>query len=304
MRAMSHAFQVADRRVGGGKLYGTVVRYLTNEVAPEILGVGRGVSAAEIFSAAASLTEIAGWMAHDGGSDSQAKHHFERAFRLASAADNSALSANACASMSHLATQFHSAQDAVRIAEAGLVRARDTEGVSRLRARLFAMRARGFALDGQSRACADSLRVAEEVLEDSREEAAAEWIANFDHGSLASEAALCFQSLGNLGGAEQYALRAIELRDGDHVRSRAFAQLTLASVLVGDGRVAEAAAIGALVCTLLPALSSARVVAGLTELASSLQPYATVTEVRDLLEQWKGFTSLSEPEPERELWPV
>ena len=206
--------------------------------------------------------------------------------------------------MSHLATQFNSARDAVRIADAGLVRARDAEGVPRLQARLFALRARGFALDGQSRACADSLRVAEEILEDSREEAPAEWIANFDDGSLASEAALCFQSLGDLGGAERHALRAIELRNGDRVRSRAFAQLTLASVLVGDGRVAEAAAIGALVCVLLPVLSSARVVAGLTELASSLQPYATVTEVRDLLEQWKDFTSLSEPEPERELWPV
>lgn len=304
MRAMSEAFQIADRKVGGGKLYGTVVRYLATEVAPQLLGTEGKASAADVFAAAASLTEIAGWMAHDGGSNGQARRHFDRAFRLSSAADNLALSANVCASMSHLATQLHSPRDAIRIADAGLATARKAEGASRLRARLFAMRVRGQALDGQTHECASSLRAAEHILDSSENEPPAEWIASFDHGSLASETALCFQSLGNLSGAERQASKAIELRDGDRVRSRAFAQLTLANVLVRRGRIAEAAIMGTHVCRLMRSLNSARVVTGLTDLACSLRPHSTVSEVRDLLEQWSSMTSASKRSAEADLWPV
>jgi len=304
MHAMSEAFQIADRQVGGGKLYGIVVRYLAIEVAPQLLGAEGKASAADVFAAAASLTEIAGWMAHDGGSNDQARRHFDRAFRLSSAADNAALSANVCASMSHLATQLNSPRDAIRIAEAGLARATTTNGASRLRARLFAMRARGQALDGQADACVDSLRVAERILDTSETEAPAAWIASFDYGSLASEAALCFQSLGNLGGAERQASKAIELRNGDRVRSRAFAQLTLASVLARRGRIAEAATVGAHVCGLVASLNSARVLAGLTDLTQSLRQYSAVTEVRDLLELWNSINTVCEPTVEVDLWPV
>lgn len=110
--AMSAAFQTADRQVGGGILYPTVVRYLNTDVAPRLLDTN-GANSAAIFAAASSLTEIAGWMAHDTGQDDKARQHFDKAFRLASAAGHDALAGNVCASLSHLAGQLGQPSDAV-----------------------------------------------------------------------------------------------------------------------------------------------------------------------------------------------
>jgi transcriptional regulator with XRE-family HTH domain len=80
IEAVMQAFRDADRQVGGGYVYGAVVRYLEHEIAPRLFG---GTS--DVFSAAAALTEMAGWMAHDAGDDRLAGGHFERALRFASA---------------------------------------------------------------------------------------------------------------------------------------------------------------------------------------------------------------------------
>jgi hypothetical protein len=59
IRAMCGGFQAADRQVGGGVLYGTVARYLTTDVAPRLLDP-TGLGGTALFSAACSVTEIAG----------------------------------------------------------------------------------------------------------------------------------------------------------------------------------------------------------------------------------------------------
>jgi hypothetical protein len=66
------------------------------------------------------MTEIAGWMAHDGGKDQAARRHFHTAYRLAVASDHPALAGNVCTAMAHLANQLDEPADAVRIAEVGL----------------------------------------------------------------------------------------------------------------------------------------------------------------------------------------
>ena len=203
---MSSAFATADRQVGGGQLYRSVVHYLKTAVAPHIFTVDAGEdSSAEVFSAAASLTEIAGWMAHDGGADHRARRHFDHAYRLAGAARNPALTANVCASMSHLASQLDQPRDAVRIADAGLVRAEDADGVAALRARLLAMRARGLAVDGNRSGCLNALELAGQQLEaiPPGPVPGRAWISGFDLGSLASEMAFCYRVLGELADAEE-----------------------------------------------------------------------------------------------------
>jgi transcriptional regulator with XRE-family HTH domain len=106
MRTMVHALQAADRQVGGGRLYPMVVRYLHAEVAPALVDARADADSGELFAAAAAVTDIAGWMAHDGGQDSAARVHFSRAYRFATAAGSEPLAANVCASMSHLAGQL------------------------------------------------------------------------------------------------------------------------------------------------------------------------------------------------------
>jgi len=302
MRTMVHALQAADRQVGGGRLYPMVVRYLHAEVAPALVDARADADSGELFAAAAAVTDIAGWMAHDGGQDSAARVHFSRAYRFATAAGSEPLAANVCASMSHLAGQLGQSTDAVRIAEAGLGRLRGADGTARLVARLHAGRAYGLALRGESRNCTDALADAERALASAGSTEPVEWAARYDEGSLASESALCLLGLGDLAGAERAAERVIELRDGDRVRSRAFGQLTLARVLVGVGRLDEAAALGATVCAAVPSLTSWRVRSRLVDLGAALRPHREIAGVTGFLGQLAALPSgTAREEP---TWPV
>lgn len=278
IRAMSCAFQAADRQVGGGALYGQVVRYLASEIGPNLLDVG-GPGGVSLFSAASSITEIAGWMAHDCGQDCRAQLHFDQAYRLALAAGNDASMGNVCASMSHLAGQLGQSADAVRIAEAGLACARRAPGTAHLVSRLHTMRARGLAMRGDATDCRAALREADRTLDAAWGEPPADWLAEFDAASLAGEVAMCLRQLGDLVEAERQARHVIELRPGDRARSRAFGQLTLARVLVDAGRIDEAASVGWAICQIVSSLTSTRVRAGLGRLGAELAPHRRVPEV-------------------------
>jgi len=305
IQVTAQAFQTADRRVGGGVLYPSVMRYLNLEIGPRLLDPGDGVHGSALFAAAASMTEIAGWMSHDGGRDALAHHHFDRAFRLATAARNEALAGNACASMAHLAIELDQANNALRIASVGLDRTRETPGSVRLLARLHSMRARAFALRGERTRCTHELDTAERILTGANNEPAADWIANFDDASLASEAALCFLQLTEYREAERQAREVIRLRSGDRVRSRAFGQLTLANVLLEAGRPDEAASLGQEVCQLTTSLSSARVVQRLRELGQSLAVVRSLPEVADFLTALAALSPVPGKQEGRTVtWPV
>jgi transcriptional regulator with XRE-family HTH domain len=283
IRAMSDAFQAADRRLGGGVLYGSVVRYLNQELAPQLLASTGDTAETEMFAAAASLTEAAGWMAHDGGNDRRARDHLTRAFKLASVAGTPTLVGNVCGSMSHLACHLGQPSEAVRLADMGLNHVKDVPDAGRLVARLHAMHALGMATQGHTRGCLEALERAEQVLHTSKDAPGSAWVSHFDEGSLASEAATCLRRLHALEDAERHARRAIELRDGDRVRSRSLAQITLAHVLADSNRIDEAASIGTAVCETARSLASARVARQLDGLCLALADHASLTTVADFL---------------------
>jgi transcriptional regulator with XRE-family HTH domain len=98
------AFRTADLQAGGGHLYASVVRYLQADMAPRLFGTDAGASNPALFTAAAGLTEMAGWMAHDAGRDASAKRHFGRALALVQVGGDHQLTAHILGSMSHLAS--------------------------------------------------------------------------------------------------------------------------------------------------------------------------------------------------------
>jgi hypothetical protein len=282
IRAMSEAFQATDRRLGGGALYGHVVRYLNHELAPHLLASTGDDAESELFAAAASLTEAAGWMAHDGGDDHRARGHLTRAFKLATVAADPGLLGNVCASMSHLASHVGQASEAVRLAGMGLSHVEVALGSARLVARLNAMEALGLATQGNMYGCREALDRAEQALATCEVERG-DWVSHFDEGSLASETATCLRRLHVFDQAEHHARRAIELRNGDRVRSRALAQVTLAHVLANSGRIDEAASIGITACQAARSLTSARVVGQLESLRLALAGHEKLTLVGDFL---------------------
>jgi hypothetical protein len=268
IRAMATSVHVVDRQLGGGRLYASVVSYLQVDVARALFAPSSG---AQVYAAAASLTEIAGWMAHDSGRDVDARTHFDGSYRLSLAAGSSALAANMCASMSHLAGQLGQVEDALRLAEVGLDRVAKTGGIARVTARLHAMRAKALAAGGDGDGCLDALARAERAIGGNDDNEHAAWSAHFDQGSLAAETASALHLLGDLTGAERQARLVVDLRRGDRVRALAFGRLTLASILLDAGRADEAAALGRQVSAVAPTLSSARVRAQLGELAMAIR---------------------------------
>jgi enoyl-CoA hydratase/carnithine racemase len=244
-------------------------------------------------------------MSHDSGHDTRASQHFDRAFRLARAADDQTLAGNCCASMAHLAVELDQADDALRIAMVGLGCTPDSGGTKRLIARLHAMRARAFALQVDRTSCVNALKLADRVMEQAKAEEIADWIAAFDEASLASEASLCFVQLAEYSEAELRAREVIRLRSGDRVRSRAFGQLTLANILLQAGRVDEAAALGREVCLLTQSLSSTRVADRLNDLARGVKAVSSGPEIVDFLATLQALDGTSPDEEGHTVaWPV
>lgn len=97
--AAMRAFRASDLRHGGGYLYPLVLRYLTDKIAPRLFTD----SGPAVFTTAAALSDMAGWMAHDAGHDKRARDHFARAWQLASVSGDRQVTAHVLASNGHLA---------------------------------------------------------------------------------------------------------------------------------------------------------------------------------------------------------
>lgn len=271
------AFRDADRQVGGGYVYGAVIRYLEREVAPHLF-TGSG----DVFAAAAALTEMAGWMAHDAGEDAIAHQHFHRALRFASATDDVELAAHVYASHSHLAQHLDRPRDALRLAQAGRAILRRRDHHPALAARLHAMEARALAALLRRTDCARALMNAEKALDRFAAQKPSPWVSPFDHASLAAEASQCMQQLLQWAAARQASEQVINLRTSSHARSRAFGQLRLASILVSLGDIEQACAVAQAAVASSDRLSSGRVLELLRALHGQLLPHASAPTVEPI----------------------
>src|SRR6266568_224394 len=231
------AFRAADRQIGGGHLYASVVRYLQVDLGRRLFGTMGDDTGSQLFCAAAGLTDMAGWMAHDGGQDLLARQHFDRAVRLSELGGDRQLGAQVRTSLSHLRHHLGEPREAIRFARDGQRKLGERPGNPELAARLLAMEARGHAALGESAECARMLIDAEKMLGHEFVEPPSPWVSRFDEASLASEAARCLRQLGDLEAARRQAERVVALRSAERARSRAFGQLTLATILVGQGEL-------------------------------------------------------------------
>ena len=141
------------------------------------------------------------------------------------------------------------------------------------------MRARAYAADGDHDRCIEQLRAAERALAATPAAVPSPWASTFDEASLAAEAARCLQQLGQLDAARRQAAQVVALRPAERIRSRAFAQLMLVSILITQGRVDEACGIAREVLDQTRALGSMLVVQQLESLSHRLAPFERNTDV-------------------------
>ncbi|MFF7098185.1 hypothetical protein ACFY9A_38260 [Streptomyces rubradiris] len=278
------SFRLADRQLGGGHVYRSVLHYLNTVIAPCLFGAADHHDDGETaFGAAVVLTEMAAWMAHDAGRDDIATGHFNRALRLAQSLTDVAAGANVLAGMSHLALQTGQIATAADLARSGLTRLSTEPTVPTLAARLHAMEARAHAQLGAEREARRALDTARGALELAPTAPAAQWVAPFDEAALASEAASTLLDLGVLTQAAEEAERAVALRDASRVRSRAFGHITLARALLAQGQLDAACSVGIELLSACQSVTSSRLSAQLEALMSDFDQHHQVAEVRELL---------------------
>ncbi|MFE6333316.1 tetratricopeptide repeat protein [Streptomyces sp. NPDC057798] len=278
LRAMDH-FRSADRQTGGGRLYGAVVRHLSDRVAPRLVDIGSGP---HVFAAAAALTEMAGWMAHDSGDDARAGQHFSRALPLAKASGDLPLTAHVAASSSHLALETGDVVGAVGWAQTGLDLAMHGPRIPPLMARLHAMRARALAATSQRAPAVHALEAAHRDLEASPA-ADHPWLSPFDTAALASESALTLHDLEQYDEALSHAEQAVALRESGRARSLALSRISLVDIHVRRGDLDSAVSIGHDLLRTSPTLGSVRVLQQLDGLRRRLEPHRGYRPVREYL---------------------
>ncbi|MQS17332.1 hypothetical protein F7Q99_35420 [Streptomyces kaniharaensis] len=282
--AAMESFRLADRQLGGGHVYRSVVHYLNTAVAPTLFGSAGSSEDGEVaFGAAVVLTEMAAWMAHDAGRDDLASGHFDRALRLSQSLTDGTAGANVLAGMSHLALQTGRVDVAADLARSGLARLASGPRVPTLEARLHAMEARAFAQFHAEREAQRALDAARESLVLARTAPASRWVAPFDEAALASEGASVLLDLGALKAAAREAERALALRDASRVRSRAFGQVTLARVLLAQGQLDAACSVGMELLNACQSVTSLRLSSQLALLQNDFDRHHQVSEVRELL---------------------
>lgn len=281
--AVVKALRSADLTMGGGHLYGELTRYLTTDLGPRLFSGEDDVDPV-LFVVAAGLVEMAGWMAHDAGHDDRAYRQFTRAREFAKIGPDRQLPVHIHTSLSHLDLHRAQPERAIRHAyeaESALAKA---PANPELKARLFAMQARGFAALGEARRTHSMLERAANALNAATAYPLSPWVSRFDHGSLATEAARCARQLCEPTRAAGYARRAIALRPPERTRSRALAQLTLAVILAEQGDPEQACTIATGVIAETTDLASHIVVRHLNDLRASLQSYRTTPTVGAFLE--------------------
>ncbi|MFD4023835.1 XRE family transcriptional regulator [Streptomyces sp. NPDC058576] len=277
-----NAFRTADRQTGGGRLYQAVVQHLGTHIAPRLVAADGGP---HVFAAAAALTEMAGWMAHDSGQDDLAKRHFTRALPLARASGDLPLSAHVAASNSHLALQVSDAAQAVHWAQTGLELMEQGPRLPALAARLHTMHARALAAASQHYAAYRALEHAHGALV-ARADDEHPWLSPFDEAALASESALILRDLEQHDQALLHAENAVRLREEPRARSLALSRITLASIHVHRRDLDEAIHVGNDLLRTSPTLGSVRVLRQLDVLRSLLEPHKAIAPVSQYLERF------------------
>ncbi|MER8232341.1 helix-turn-helix transcriptional regulator [Streptomyces sp. NPDC094049] len=276
--AAMDAFRSADRQTGGGRLYGAVVRHLSEHVAARLVEDGRP----HVFAAAGALTEMAGWMAHDSGHDALAGQHFTRALPLARTSGDLPLAAHIAASSSHLALQTGDVAGATLWARTGLDLVGGGPGIPSLTARLHTMRARALAAGRQRTPAAHALGLARRAL-DASADSVHPWLSPFDAGRMAGEAAMVLRDLGEYAEALASAEEAVRLRGADRTRSLALSRITLVDILLRRGDLDAALSVGHDLLGTSPTLGSVRVVHQLDGLRRLLEPHKGYAPVQDYL---------------------
>jgi hypothetical protein len=295
IREVTQTFLRLDNLFGGGRARPTVVRYLHDEVTP-LLRSGNYTEAVgqELFSAAAELTRLAGWMAYDLEQHGVAQRYLIQALRLAGEADDQALGGEILAGMSHQAVYIGQPDDALDLARAAQTSARKA-GLPALLTESLIMEAHAHAANKDAAACASALDSAEKTFDRSEKDGPA-WLSYFDEAYMAAKFGHCFKELGDGRQAEQFARRSLDMVEG-YTRGRTFNVILLANAQLQQNDLDAACMSGGQALDLAAGLRSARTIRYMRDLRRRLSGFTQQPDVRAFQDRAHDLLPASDPRP-------
>jgi hypothetical protein len=282
IREATAAFRVLDNRLGGGRIRPTVVEYLHTDIAP-LLRQGRCTEEVRrhLFSAAAELTQLAGWQAYDLEMQGLAQRYLVQALTLARFAGDEGLGGEILAAMSHQAAYVTQPEHAIDMALAAQLAGRRA-GLPVLETESIAMEAHGHALRRDAGSCSRALRRAETVFSHTTTGSdLPTWLSYFDEAYFAAKIAHCFHALGQGVQIEKYAMRSLDMNPR-YIRGKAFNTALLAIGHALQDQLDQACTHGREAIDLASSLDSARATTYIRRLLTELAPHDQEEQVRGL----------------------
>ena len=278
-------FRAWDASRGGGLQRKAVVGQL-NEVGGMLAYQHTPALSRRLWSVAANLSVLAGWMSHDVGLEPTAQRYFVMAAHAAREADDrpragEALS-RAARQMVHLGRPAD-ALDLLRVAESGS----GESTLPRTRAMLRTVEAWAHASMGRSQATRRTLGEAEDLFAQDSGDPGPGWLQFFDRADLHGMEALAYRTLADHDAsaaqlAQFHAQQALDLRAGGHERSMLFDRLSLASACYIANKPEEAGNYARMALTSTNEMSSHRTWDRLREMYRLSGRYEQLAEVREL----------------------
>ena len=281
IREATSAFRVLDNRLGGGRIRPTVVEYLHTDIAP-LLRQSRCAEDVRrhLFSAAAELTQLAGWQAYDLEMQGLAQRYLVQALTMSRFAGDEGLGGEILAAMSHQAAYVVQPEHAIDLALAAQMAGRHA-GLSTLEAESIVMEAHGHALRKDPASCSRALRHAETVFSQAAGHDLPAWLSYFDEAYFAAKIAHCFHALGQGRQTEKFALRSLDMNPR-YIRGKAFNTALLSFGYALQGQLDQACAHGREAIDLTGTLDSARATTYIRRLLAELAPHRHEEQVCSL----------------------
>ncbi|WP_449334186.1 transcriptional repressor NsdA [Streptomyces lateritius] len=233
-------FRQWDAQCGGGLRRKAVVGQL-HEVTDLLQEPQPAATAQRLFTCAAELAELAGWMSYDVGLQPTAQKYFVLALHAAKEAGDKPLGSYILSSMSRQMIHLGRPDDALELIHLAQYGSRDC-ATARTQAMLYAMEARAYANMGQPSKCKRAVRMAEDTFADVGLDGEPEpdWIRFFSEAELNGENSHSYRDLAYVAGrsptyaslAEPVMQRAVQLfeKDTEHQRSYALNLVGMATV--------------------------------------------------------------------------
>jgi tetratricopeptide (TPR) repeat protein len=282
-RMMLRVFSDAEIAFGAGHIRPALADYLANTILPwtDARSANPEIRR-ELFSVAAQLTYLAGFLCFDDEYHGAAQRYYRAALELFTEAADTAGYAITLRAMSVQARLLGHHRHAVTLAEAATGTA-STRVSPVTRAFLLGQSAVASAAAGDRVLATAHLLAAERHLELAGDEVVT--VGAYHPSALAHQRAAVLRCLGDGDGAISALKESLRCRPAGEHRARALTSARLAELQIGQGQVAEAVATWHRFLDVYPMVRSGRVRTALVVLRARSRPHQQSPSVRNLLDR-------------------